>query len=1316
MKKVLLILAIITLYSMQIWSQNWVSLTRNEPAQPEIALNSSNNQQVTFTVALPGFFSTLVTEAGVNYQRIVIQGCGVQGKAGEPEMPVISKRIAVPVCSQVNCSVQITATQTLTGYKVYPTPELQPDSAGKLQEVFTLTAPVYLQNAYTPNESYFITEAGAMRNQHFVTIEIYPIQFNPVTETLQVATEMEITLTFDNPASDVNANTGIFNNVATHTFLNYQDQGIKASINDKAFEKANFTPGNVQWITLTDTAQAKDIVADYLIICAGAFFNSQCSEVQRIAEHRAWYNGFDVAILNVEHILSDDLGFYYEGNPDPNGNPIKFKNEQRIRTCIRRIYEGQNAAHTFDGHLGYVLLIGDVQSKSGDGKGTGPQEFGIPTSYEYHDPNTIYKGVSDYYYSCVTRDYAGVYDKVGDLYIGRFCVAPNLTNGLEELHNMVEKTIYFESEYSFGGWRNRVHLSNGNSMAYLDYWDEYYALMNSLMHEQELHYVNYFLHGFHDYGTLIVELINNGSPFFLFQGHGIEEEWQFGMSASLLKDSLTNVGKVPFCFTGACLVGSFHTHKCLAQQMTSYSPDKGFVAMIAASNSVYYVIPNIPYISDPPIRMHERAPYSIYQNLSHIAGEIFIETILGSAVSVDILYFNLFGDPALNIMADGFEVTRDITVNEITDISCRVRVHNDATVTIPSQGVVYFHHKGQLIIEENGNMDIQDNVQITGINNAVDNSIHVKGGGFTVGTDVVFTNLTNGILIDNPIETYDDNKKYVFDYVTFNSTPFTHSGSRLSVTNSFFNTGSNVKTSASKSVINSCSFNNTTFLSDHLNLSGVQPNFPYTTVINSFFSGNSNSNTAIKFNNSTKYIISNNVITGYDIGISLHSSGKTLSSTGKGIDQGNPIATSQDLVQKNSISNCYLGIEVYSSVGQFNRNQIYNNNFGIGLYNNSNTSFGTATEPVEPPYQTIRDCSFYELYASKNSFPVIFRYNQIIDEDNLGNSNDDPMIYWDIPPKDLKTPKDISYNCFGENFNPAEDLYPTIAFIYTPTWDPGKKSSPAPTDDELLYLTALTYFSEEDYNNTKTTFKHLIETYPQSQFAISAMHELFALCSYTDYDYATLHNYYTSFTPSDSNLFNVADFLATRCFVKEKIWQPAINWYENRIENPPSYQDSIFAVIDLGNIHLMMEADTIGGNGTKSGSHFYYRLENIKPKSTKEYEANKTGLLATLPQIKKLQSEKLLINDKDKKGALSQNIPNPTNGTTTINYEVYIGGSVEIRIYNSMGQLLKSLPQGVIQPGVYQTKINISSFPMGLYQYSLLINGEQADVKKMIVN
>jgi len=260
----------------------------------------------------------------------------------------------------------------------------------------------------------------------------------------------------------------------------------------------------------------------------------------------------------------------------------------------------------------------------------------------------------------------------------------------------------------------------------------------------------------------------------------------------------------------------------------------------------------------------------------------------------------------------------------------------------------------------------------------------------------------------------------------------------------------------------------------------------------------------------------------------------------------------------------------------------------------------------------------------------------------------------------------------------------------------------------------LDFFANEDYPNAEATFKELIETYPDSRFAIAAMHELFALEHFTNQNFYQLNSYFASFTPADSNLFNVAEFLATRCHVKEKNWQPAIDWYENRIENPPSYQDSIFAVIDLGDIHLMMEGDTLGTRGKPA---YYYRLAEIKPKSKQEYETNKATLLATLPQIPNPKPE--TPNPKpetSKTGALGQCIPNPTNGNATIFYELYTEGIVEIQIYNAMGQLVKTLPQGTLKRGTYQAKISLAGVPAGVYHYTLLINGERTDGKKVVVN
>ena len=80
----------------------------------------------------------------------------------------------------------------------------------------------------------------------------------------------------------------------------------------------------------------------------------------------------------------------------------------------------------------------------------------------------------------------------------------------------------------------------------------------------------------------------------------------------------------------------------------------------------------------------------------------------------------------------------------------------------------------------------------------------------------------------------------------------------------------------------------------------------------------------------------------------------------------------------------------------------------------------------------------------------------------------------------------------------------------------------------------------------------------------------------------------------DSVLVSLADKLANKCDVAQRNYQDAIVWYEDVIGNPEtSYNDSIFAAIDLGYLYLQMEAD--GEKGTRG------KLDQFIPKSEEEF-------------------------------------------------------------------------------------------------------------------
>ena len=1360
MKKIVLFFLLASLFTSAVYAQQWVGFTKSEPAAPELNLLSSNPKTVSFEVTIPGIYSMDTVVNGTTFTRLYLSGGNPVNVLGYPELPTLQYNIAIPACSRVEISYSVKSQRAMNPCLIFPVPNAVPETNSegvvKYTQVFAFDSTAYAQSRLI-NPVVWESSTGALRAQHYVEVTLQPFEYFPISQELSIMDKVEITLIFDNPTSDIRQNVGIFNRVATNTFINYEDDGMSASFNDKAFEKEGFTPGKVKWITLTDTAQACQIEADYLILCQKWFFNPQNADLQRLAEHRAFYNGFDVAIVNVEHVI--DLGFEYEGNsydPDPQLWD-KYIKEQKMRTFIRRVYEGAHAQHTEDGKLAYVALVGDNFLDNTQ----------MPTSYDNKIPSMYGPSCpTDYYFSCLTKNEDEEYDPTGDLFIGRIsATAP------EHLHNVVEKTIHYETEFDPRAWRksagytNRMCPVSGNLLLSFELSDSLVRLIldevgwnydiincweqpNELTKDSTLNYLNKGVMFMQDFGTGMVSL-----------GEITQNDFKL---------YLKNDYKTPFIHQYVGDPCAFPVHSngdCIGEFLTRYSPTAGAIGIVGCVGAGWIDVSDI-FIDT--LNLHYRDIYSYYlfrKKISH-EGELVLAAKLNNAKmpfsisnGVKIPFsgrymFNLIGDPAVNILAQGYEITHDVTADMCpVEIPCSVQVHNGATLTVLSNCNLNFLQEGKLNIEEGGTLLIEDNVKIVGkyceedtiihVKNGIfilgnnvtfnnlngkliieeggtlivednaqifgefcerDTVIHIKGGKLTLGNNATFNNL-KGVFIENNTSVYNNTKQYNLSNAIFNNTPLTHRNTRLNITNCTFNAGSNVITSSSISNIDSCTFIASGFLAAHP-YKTMYPMTSSTMVTHCNFTGNNSASSAVELSYSKKLNISNNIITGYATGISLSNSGTWL------VGLAGPDTTYfvADVIWNNQISSCGTGIELYNAVSRCCSNHIFENGFGVKLFNNSYTSFENS--PQSP--QIIQDNDSYEFYADENSFPIDFKYNKIIDEDNLGNSFNDPMFYLDVIISNIRY--DVSLNYWGENFDPAEDLYPMRVLKGAPIWAPHKPLSPTLSPAETLYQTGLTYFAEEDYTNAELTFKELIETYPESQFAIGALHELFALQHFTYQDYATLSEYYATFTPADTTLFAVADFLSTRCYVQESFWQPAIDWYENRIENPPSYQDSVFAVIDLGDIHLRMEAETSNNGAKSSAAACHYRLEKIKPRSKQEYETNKADLLATLPQIKKPKTENLYNPLSDKKGSLGQNIPNPANGTTTIAYGINTEGAVEIGIYNAMGQLVKTFPQGMLKEGNYQTKISLSGMPNGIYSYVLLVNGERADARKMVVN
>ena len=93
-----------------------------------------------------------------------------------------------------------------------------------------------------------------------------------------------------------------------------------------------------------------------------------------------------------------------------------------------------------------------------------------------------------------------------------------------------------------------------------------------------------------------------------------------------------------------------------------------------------------------------------------------------------------------------------------------------------------------------------------------------------------------------------------------------------------------------------------------------------------------------------------------------------------------------------------------------------------------------------------------------------------------------------------------------------------------------------------------------------------------------------------------------------------------------------------------------------------------------------------------------------------------LTESGNKKGILIHSIPNPATESTTVTYEVYTEGTVEIKVYNVLGQPVLDLPQGAKQKGIYSVVISLEGLTKGLYHYVMFVDGLKVDGKKLVVN
>ncbi len=82
---------------------------------------------------------------------------------------------------------------------------------------------------------------------------------------------------------------------------------------------------------------------------------------------------------------------------------------------------------------------------------------------------------------------------------------------------------------------------------------------------------------------------------------------------------------------------------------------------------------------------------------------------------------------------------------------------------------------------------------------------------------------------------------------------------------------------------------------------------------------------------------------------------------------------------------------------------------------------------------------------------------------------------------------------------------------------------------------------------------------------------------------------------------------------------------------------------------------------------------------------------------------------------LFQNMPNPTNGVSTINYELEQNAQVALNVYDVTGKLMVSQAIGDQSAGTHNVRFSTDNLSAGVYYYSLTVNNATTASMKMVV-
>ncbi|MCE3225615.1 MAG: hypothetical protein K0S32_166 [Bacteroidetes bacterium] len=486
----------------------------------------SDANSVTLEYTLSGMNKHAVEINGKTYYKVSADNCVPVLNAGSPQ--VLRSAISLALPNNAEGKIEILSSE-FTEINSYP---IAPSKGSMTRNIDPSTVPysfgaVYSQNAWYPLQNAEFSGTYMLRNQKGINVSVYPVQANPVTNTIKVYSKITLKISYVK-TNGTRATLNIPQFTSNEEKQLFNDRFINLSHNISTAKSVSYTPISE--------------FGDMLVITHPTFSTNIIPFVN-------WKNQKGIRTTLVTSAATGTTG-------------------AAIKAYIQSFY-------TANPNLLYVLLVGDHEQLNSYNHGTAGSEIKWGDSY-YGRLN----GTDHYPEVMVGRFSSGNATDINTMVNRTLEYEKTPLSG-----NWYDKGIGIGSNEGYGiGDDNEpdwMHMRNiGNKLVATGGYSYYHEFYDSTHTGNDA--------PGNPNATMVTNTVNTGASIFLYCGHGSQNTCVTSNFSSSNVNAATNYGKYPFSIQVACNNGTFIGGTCFSEAFLRAAGSgtlgpKGAIASVGSS-------------------------------------------------------------------------------------------------------------------------------------------------------------------------------------------------------------------------------------------------------------------------------------------------------------------------------------------------------------------------------------------------------------------------------------------------------------------------------------------------------------------------------------------------------------------------------------------------------------------------------------------------------------------------------------------------------------------------------------------------------------